>query len=777
MRCNNIDECFRQINAYFSGKCTGYPFIFDTEDINIYNEITQRFEADRSKKSCYVSDLCQKNELPNINACITLISEPGDYVLIGASQALMFKSEEDLESFVDEILEKTISGHALIVLTYCKHYIEKFKNRDPRISNRTLLLEGIESPIPKVALVTENSTHNVAVFKGINKLLAYLEKATEAQLRDNDPLNLQTRFNKKFFSKSMYQIIEVEGPYEDMVNNYSDIAGATNKSYGTLEQWQWLNEQIIKKQSLSSVVYDELGTLEQMEFIFQDIEEQKESRKHWLYWLYMKAYGVKDRYLQEAVKNTENHNELEKSIYLTLADMNFNSPEFDEMFISRKKYVDRMPENLQLTKEYCEKVGKYEKNEVYYLLDNSENERYEFIKCLSMYEYTENDLYNVAKHFSSALALYLQHFTFDSTNTKVSESDAKLRDVLSQYFQDYKVQKITNKIFPYFEEMVNNFALERPYNKLRPRSNIVSQLNKENSELFFFDALGAEYLSYIKSKCKEYGLTMELSIGHCELPSITEKNKEFLQYFDGNYKKIDELDELKHNSQIYDYEKCKLPIHIFKELEIIDSELRRMQALLMQESIDKVVIVSDHGASRLAVISGEENSTLIEMDEKGKHSGRCCPVEENPNIKYAAYEDGYAVLANYERFKGGRKANVEVHGGATLEEVIVPIITLTKKTSNVEYCFTESTIILKQKDVAKLTLYCNIPMNKPRLCINNKFYEGVFVGDKKHAIFAMPELKRSRKYIADVYDGDKDLSISLEFKIQKSTGQEIDLFA
>lgn len=776
MRCKDIDECFRQISAYFNGECTGHSLIFDTEDINVQNEIVQRLEADKTKKLCYVSDSCQNNELPNIDYCITRISSCGDYVLIGASQALMLKSEEDLERFVDSILEKSISGHALVILSYCKHYIEKFQNRDPRIENRVLIFEGNESPIPTIALLTDESALNTNIFKGINKLLVYLEKITDVQLSSKNVLNLQTRFNKNFFAKSMYPIIEAAGPYENMVHNYSDIAGATSKSYGTFEQWNWLNEQMKKKQSFSSVVVDVLGTSSQMELILQDVEEQKEPNKHWLYWLYMKAYGVKDRYLQKAVRNTENDTELEKSIYLTLADEDINSPDFEQMFLARKKYIDRIPENLQLVKEYCDKVGKYEKNEVYYLLDNSENERYEFIKCLSMYDYTENELYNVAKHFSTELERYLQQFTFDSTNTKLSDKDAELRDVLSQYFQEYKVQKVTNKIFPYFEEMVNEFALERPYNKLRPRSNIVSQLNRESSELFFFDALGVEYLSYIKSKCDEYGMIMELSIGHCELPSITIKNKEFLQYFDGKYKKIDELDELKHNSQIYDYEKCKLPIHIFKELEIIDNELRRMQAMLIQESISRAIIVSDHGASRLAVISEEENSTLIEMDEKGEHSGRCCPVDENPNIKYAAYEDGYSVLANYERFKGGRKANVEVHGGATLEEVIVPIITLTKKPSNIEYCFTEPLIILKQRDIATLTLYCNVPMNKPRLCINNRFYEGEFIGDLRHAKFSMPELRRSRKYIAEVYDGDKNLSVALEFTIQKSTGQEVDLF-
>ena len=227
------------------------------------------------------------------------------------------------------------------------------------------------------------------------------------------------------------------------------------------------------------------------------------------------------------------------------------------------------------------------------------------------------------------------------------------------------------------------------------------------------------------------------------------------------------MDELKHHSQIYDYEKIKEPIHIFRELEIIDEELRRIQSLLVQETITKAIIVSDHGASRLAVIYGHENSSPLVLDEKAQHSGRCCPAEDNPNIPYAAYEDGFAILANYERFRGGRKANVEVHGGATLEEVVVPVITLSRKPANIEYCFTDPIIILKQKDVATLTLYCN----------GQTFYDGECVADQKHAKFVMPELKRSREYIAEIYDGDTSLSVSLKFKIQKSMGQEVDLFA
>ncbi len=87
------------------------------------------------------------------------------------------------------------------------------------------------------------------------------------------------------------------------------------------------------------------------------------------------------------------------------------------------------------------------------------------------------------------------------------------------------------------------------------------------------------------------------------------------------------------------------------------------------------VITSDHGASRLAVIHKQEEP--YNTDTQGLHSGRCCKEPSNVNISYAISENGYLVLADYGRFRGSRKANVEVHGGASLEEVLVPVITLT----------------------------------------------------------------------------------------------------
>lgn len=295
-------------------------------------------------------------------------------------------------------------------------------------------------------------------------------------------------------------------------------------------------------------------------------------------------------------------------------------------------------------------------------------------------------------------------------------------------------------------------------------------------QLFFFDALGVEYLAFILAKSEEYGLAAEVSVGHCELPSVTSNNKEFFQYFtDDNRYKIDDLDEIKHHSKIYNYQKCKYPLYLFEELDVIDEELRKIQSMLVQGAFEKALLVSDHGASRLAVIYGHEAVTKIELDESGEHSGRCCLAEEDPQLPFAAYEDGCSVLANYDRFKGGRKANVEVHGGASLEEVLVPVIVLTKKPDNIEICFVNPTVTLTPHITPELTLYSNIALQKPRLYIGGEFYDGEFVADNKHAVFSLPNIKRKGSYRADVYDGEKNMSVTLEFKAQKQT-REVDLF-
>ena len=89
-----------------------------------------------------------------------------------------------------------------------------------------------------------------------------------------------------------------------------------------------------------------------------------------------------------------------------------------------------------------------------------------------------------------------------------------------------------------------------------------------------------------------------------------------------------------------------------------------------------------------------------------------------------------------------------------------------------KYCFTDPVIKFKLGKPAQIMLFCNIPMSNPKLQVNGVFYTGAFVGDKKHAEFTMPELKRTKEYVAELYEGDKKLGISLSFSIERGTKEK-----
>lgn len=778
MQCANTNECFEQISAYFDSKKTGYFLLVNTENYDIYQEILLRLQADKSKKCVFASKCCLPNGLPDVEQVISEGSKLGEYALIGLSQALMLQGNMAIESKIDEILSHSISGYGVILLDHCEQFLLKFIRRDIRIQKRVVLVDSEASELPQIKLVKcEEMCIGFQPLPNFSHLLAYLEKLTERQRERHPYLTVVSSISSSMFRNSIYPISEIAGIYDSLTRKYSDIAGATEKSYGNDAQWSWLAEKMKPYQSFSALVCDVFGTTSNLSLHISDVLEASDKNRKWLLWLSMKVFGEgNNKYLSYVLSNSKTYDDFEEHIYLDFVDIGIKNPDFTRYFSERKRLLKQIPENLPLISKYCDKLGQHQKYEIFYLTDESDTEKYEFMRCLSIYDYSDSELSRATQSMSRALFFYMKSFIFDSLNTKLSEVDRDFRSQLTTYFRQYKIQKLTNRIYPEFLETVNKYAVSRSYNKLQPRSSIISHMDKKNMQLFFFDALGVEYLAFILAKCEEYGLVAEVSIGHCELPSITIKNKEFIQYFTSdNWCKIDDLDEIKHHSKIYNYQKCEYPLHLFEELDVIDEELRKIQSMLVQGAFEKALIVSDHGASRLAVIYGHEAVTTIALDESGEHSGRCCLADEDPQLPFAAYEDGYSVLANYDRFKGGRKANVEVHGGASLEEVLVPIIVLTKRPDNIEICFVNSTIILTPHVIPELILYSNITLDNPRLYIGGEFYDGEFIADKKHAKFSLPNIKRKGNYMADVYDGEKNMSIALEFKAQKQT-REVDLF-
>ena len=166
---------------------------------------------------------------------------------------------------------------------------------------------------------------------------------------------------------------------------------------------------------------------------------------------------------------------------------------------------------------------------------------------------------------------------------------------------------------------------------------------------------------------------------------------------------------------------------------------------------------------------------MWEMESKGEHSGRCCPkTDADVQTKFATEEDGFWVLANYDRFKGGRKANVEVHGGATLEEVVVPIIEITKCPEDIEISIIEKVITVSYRKKAALKLFSKTKLQNVMVRIDGKYYEAK-EEDNNIYLINMPQLKKAKQYKVDIFVSNNLIASDLSFEIKKESSQEKDL--
>lgn len=453
----------------------------------------------------------------------------------------------------------------------------------------------------------------------------------------------------------------------------------------------------------------------------------------------------------------------------TLGPMMYTDARFPGFYRDRKRLLSHYPEADMATFVNDNRVNAAES--VYKLTDNTLVEKQEVIIWIANHGIPGNLI-----EIYPDLAAYANKYLFSGKNF-----NAAFAARITAYFEKYKELTLKNVLTGEFSDGVDKLARERIYNRLPKRDELVKEKNNGATQLFWIDALGVEYLSYIVELARRRGLKISIEIGRAELPTITCENSDFYKNWpeELRHPKEEELDDIKHNDKGRYYYSAKnpYPIHLAKELEIIDRAVSDIATTLGLRTYDRVVIASDHGASRLAVLRNKEEK--YETDTKGEHSGRCCKFFPNCDLPFAINEEerGYIVLADYGRFKGSRAANVEVHGGASLEEVVVPIITLSLNDSSIVISIVdEDKIKADFKTGIKITLYVNKPIWKSlTLGYGNKRYESERIDDNHYAV-CIPDIKRAGTYPADVYLGD-GLAAHIEIKATGKSAAMNDDFA
>lgn len=747
----------KEVQNYIAA-AKGQPFFYVVGDKD-YSEILDELKQ-QGLKVVRISDFCFKDDkYPSIDELIDYFRtsdvdyRDNKFVVVGLGEYLAIRGKTVADKELSR-LKSTTLGNARVVLllrgvgSVAKRIIES----DLRMveQQRAFISDSFFTNIAVTIIPSGTGTNES---DGMKAFLRKLEGGSTDMCYVSTALILDNSlFPVKTISDSFSSIRLI-------LSNFT-----LDKSLGTEEQWSQLLKDIKKN---NNSIREALAKTEDDLISDFYLAISGYEYRNWLAFIFLKftVNSIDNSYLRYVIERTASYEELKNNLLTMIVHVSHKDRNFMKLYSDRKKLVKDFPE--------ADIAAFLRENEIntdesiYKYTDNTEIERKAIVKWISTH-----GINDAVTYVYPALNAYLDKYIFP---------DGVLSKELTVYFNEYKRLKVTNQITDEFMALVENNASELNYTQLPTRDNAIKALkDKENTYLYWIDALGVEYLSYVVALAKKKGLSVSIDIVRSDLPTITRVNRNFFESWTGGRKyKESKLDEIKHKEEGgYFFTDEEAPIHIPAELKVIEDAISTAAMELSWHHCRQFVIASDHGASRLAVIKKQE--VKYDTDTKGEHSGRCCAYFDGCDLPYAINDGGFIILSDYGRFRKSRAANVEVHGGASLEEIVVPLITLTlRKQGSIKIeVVNKDKIFADRRKGVLLPVYISDVnnCNNIRIVIEEKEYSGKTL-DPTHYEFCLSDIKRAKKehYQAAVFDGD-DLIGNISFKVNSKTGSVNDDF-
>lgn len=791
----NRAEVIEKIRLYLS-KSPKEDGTFRPKFINVMNvedmEAIKAYFAGHKRWLLPASSLCKRDYLPQSEHVFeTLIRREDSTLLTEWTTFLMFEGREKRADALKHCMQMTFKYPAVVLCYHCETLLKQLITRDMRRESQVMFIEAKPSELPAVKAIRPEMAGEMVhelcsdlILDGIENTAAEIESMDSIECRDcieNEDgvkseeryticrtLIVKTHYGRESLSRSLIEIDSIGTPLQ-MISELDASALMLNEEMGDDFEWMYLLELVQKKGTIRDAI---LGTLE-----IDSLNETAgyvtwNQNQRWLYFIGLKLRGCNNGYLTEVVNKALSAGEFERCVYRVIADTPWHNEEFARKYRQRKRLLNSMGNPERECNDFCKWIMQKEANALYYLTDNTTAERKTCLRLLSLYgsKDTYRNRLRAVEFVWPELAEYLGEI-----HLPVPKGYAGVD--LDRYFFDYRYQKVFNRVDETFEETVRQAAESKDIFRFAKRGRDVEAVcrNAKTSEVWFVDALGIEFMAYIDALCRKRGLNYKLSIHRAELPTLTACNKDFWELFKAAGVRcydVKGIDEQKHHKVTdEDYVKSPLPYHLIAELDELKKVISRIEETLNYSGVEKAYIISDHGATRLAVISPHVRE--IDAPGKGSHGGRICSGSENSERIPGAIrtDSGDYVLANYNRFRGARAPEVEVHGGASIEEVLVPFIEFTKPGIVAQYEFTlkdDKPIPVSIRDCAVVRVFSKTSFDALSLRLNGGRYQGCeFDGassDGQNFEFECACITKPGTYAFDIYHGDKCVKKDLSFK-------------
>jgi hypothetical protein len=199
--------------------------------------------------------------------------------------------------------------------------------------------------------------------------------------------------------------------------------------------------------------------------------------------------------------------------------------------------------------------------------------------------------------------------------------------------------------------------------------------------LLVVDAMGAEWLPMLVALARERNLGVDLlAVGMANLPTTTVFNKIEGPEGPRRLPDIKRLDNIAHSGA--EMHETRLAWeNLAAALDVIGSKVLPHVAEGLAR-FERVLVTADHGSSRLAVLAWQSEPRLARtlVCEEGAEVAdwryrECAAHGECPPEMEETLDGRHWVVRGYDRLpKKGGGHGFELHGGATLEERLVPVV-------------------------------------------------------------------------------------------------------
>ena len=506
--------------------------------------------------------------------------------------------------------------------------------------------------------------------------------------------------DKKYWKRIICKITDENNliSFRDFMENHFNIKNISEikeeefinlliKSNDDYEIWLLKNWIITNKSFKDNYIYDVLNDLEK--YTFKDF-----IREVWFKLFYLKNFSTK--------KATE-----------------------------RKKYLNYLHKYLQKSYEYIEKDLNEELEEKFktddisffnYLTDITEIEKKFIILAIKNYYAKDRDkLQKIVKDIYPKLFYYLQGLEINSDINWIEE-----------YFYEYKLSKLLNEKSTRLNDLINIINENKQnfykwYYLIKDNRGVEKIINKDEL-IVWIDALGIEWFGLLVNLLIDYGkdnniFVEEKIISRSNLPTITECNA-----FNNNIIKINSLDKFIHKQEPYIY-----PDDLVKEIDLLNEIVKEE---IFGRSWENLKIISDHG---FTVFAQKKFGNYKKYNFKSaNHEGRYMWTKED----YQDDQDFFLHKIDSGEFMNKKvlitlKHSVlfnipfrEVHGGATPEEVLIPVIYLTKIKKEVDYRVSIKNPIITLREPSLIINIDPDPKVKPFILLEDKEYNLIEINNK-----------------------------------------------